>query len=157
MENRVLTRGERMKVLVVYDSAYGNTEKIAKAIAGALAGEVSVVRAKEVDPSGLQPAGALIVGSPTQGGTMTQPIQDFLSRVPETSIKGTKVAAFDTRMAGRFVKMFGFAAEKIAKNLEARGGNLISPPEGFIVKGRKGPLKEGELERAAIWAKSLTV
>jgi len=146
-----------MKVLVVYDSAYGNTEKIAKAIGGALAGEVSVVRAKEVDPASLQPAGVLIVGSPTQAGKMTQPIQDFLAKIPETSIKGVKVAAFDTRMAGRFVKMFGFAAEKIAKSLETKGGKLISPPEGFIVKGREGPLKEGELERSVSWAKSLTI
>jgi len=32
---------------------------------------------------------------------------------------------------------------------------LVGTPEGFLVKGKKGPLKEGELERAAGWARSL--
>lgn len=35
----------------------------------------------------------------------------------------------------------------------ACGGTLIASPEGFFVKGKEGPLKEGELKRAASWAK----
>jgi flavodoxin I len=145
-----------MKVLVVYDSVYGNTEKIAKAIGGAIDAEVRVIRASEADPTGLGPINALIVGSPTQGGRATQPIRDFLAKVPAAALKGVKVAAFDTRYAGRFVKVFGFAADKIASSLEAKEGSLISPPAAFFVTGKKGPLKEGELERAASWAKEIT-
>ncbi len=141
-----------MKTLVVYDSTYGNTEDIAKSVGNAIPGEVRIVRASEADPADMNTVDLLVVGSPTYGGRATQPIQDFLAKIPDISVKGKKVAAFDTRYAGKFVKVFGFASEKIAENLKAKGGNLASTPEGFIVKGKKGPLKEGELERAASWA-----
>ena len=67
-----------MKVLIVYDSAYGNTEKVARAIGGVITGEVKVLRPGEVNPSELQSLDLLIVGSPTQGGRPTPAIQDFL-------------------------------------------------------------------------------
>ena len=38
----------RMKSLIIYDSIYGNTEKIAQAIGEGLTGEVKVVRVGEV-------------------------------------------------------------------------------------------------------------
>jgi len=44
---------------------------------------------------------------------------------------------------------------RIANHLQKNGGQLAIAPEGFIVKGTKGPLKEGERARAARWAKSL--
>jgi flavodoxin len=142
-----------MKTLVLYDSAYGNTEKIAKAIGGAIAGEVKVLRPGEVNPSDLASVDLLIVGSPTQGGKPTKAIQDFLNKLPESVVKGINVAAFDTRYSTRLVTIFGYAAVKIAGNLKTKGGILISAPEPFFVKGKEGPLKEGELERAASWAK----
>jgi flavodoxin len=144
-----------MKTLVVYDSAYGNTEKVAKAIGDAIAGDVKVVRASDADIADVNAVDLLIVGSPTYGGKGTQPVLDFLAKVPEGGIKGKKVAAFDTRLTGRFVKVFGFAAEKIAESLKAKGGDLASTSEGFFVKGKKGPLSDGELERAASWAKDI--
>ncbi|MBU0684299.1 MAG: flavodoxin family protein [Thermoplasmatota archaeon] len=144
-----------MKALVVYDSAYGNTEKIAKAIGEAVAGDARVAHATDANLADMNTIDLLVVGSPTYGGKATEPIQDFLAKMPEGVINGMKVAAFDTRLAGKFVKIFGFAAEKIADSMKAKGGTLASTPEGFIVKGKKGPLKEGELERAASWAKGI--
>jgi flavodoxin len=146
-----------MKALIVYDSVYGNTEKIARAIAGALtpSGEVKVLRAGEVNPSGLESVDLLVVGSPTQGGRPTPAIQDFLNQVPERTIKGVNVAAFDTRFSTKLVAIFGYAAGKIAGSLKTKGGTLILSPEAFFVKGKEGPLKEGELERAAAWAKGI--
>ena len=146
-----------MKVLVVYDSLYGNTEKVAKAIAGALvsSGEVKVLRPGEVSPSELQSVDLFIVGSPTQGGRPTKAIQEFLNKLPETAVKGVNVATFDTRFTTKLVAIFGYGAGKIADNLKKRGSNLIVAPEPFFVKGREGPLKEGELERAAAWAKGI--
>jgi hypothetical protein len=41
------------------------------------------------------------------------------------------------------------------KALVVKGGNLLAPPEGFVVLGVQGPLKDGELERAAGWAKGI--
>jgi flavodoxin I len=143
-----------MKVLVIYDSMYRNTEKIARAIGEAITGEVKVLRVTEVNLSELESIDLLIIGSPTQGGRPTAAIQDFLNKLPET-IKGMKVAAFDTRMSTRWVGIFGYAAGKIADNLKEKGGNLIAPPEAFFVKGSKGPLKDDELERAVNWTKGM--
>ena len=146
-----------MKALIVYDSVYGNTEKIARAIAEAItpSGEVKVLRAGEANPSELASINLLIVGSPTHGGRPTPAIQDFLNKVPELSLKSVNVAAFDTRISTKIVGVFGYAAGRIAGNLKRKGGTLIASPEGFFVTGSKGPLKEGELERAAGWAKGI--
>jgi len=144
-----------MKVLVIFDSVYGNTQKVAEAIGGAIVGEVKVVRASQIDTDCPGQVDLLAVGAPTQGGRPTQPVLGFLAKVPEAVVKDTKVAAFDTRYAGRFVKIFGFAADRIAEALVAKGGKLIAPPEAFFVTGKKGPLKEGELERAASWARKI--
>ncbi len=74
------------------------------------------------------------------------------------------MASFDTRIAletidssvFRFiVDKGGYAASTIAKLLEKKGGKLLAPGEGFIVMGEQGPLKEGELERVAEWAKQI--
>jgi flavodoxin len=65
------------------------------------------------------------------------------------------VAAFDTRMQMKLARIFGYAAGRIADSLKRKGGNLIGRPEGFFVKGAEGPLKEGEVERAASWAKEI--
>ena len=73
----------------------------------------------------------------------------------ESLVKGKRVAAFDTRISQKWVGIFGYAAGKIARNLKKKGGNLIALPEGFFVEGTQGPLKEGELERAAGWASAL--
>jgi len=146
-----------MKALIVYDSVYGNTEKIARAIAGALtpSGEVKVLRPGEVNPSELVSLDLLIVGSPTQGGKTTKAMQDFLNKLPESAVKGVNVAAFDTRLSTKLVGIFGYAAGKVAGSLKTKGGTLILPPEPFFVKSKEGPLKDGELERAAVWAKRI--
>jgi len=97
--------------------------------------------------------GLLIVGSPTQGGRPTPAIQDFLDKIAKPTIRGINVAAFDTRFSTKLVKIFGYAAARIADSLKKNGGTLLGSPEGFFVTGKEGPLKEGELERAANWAK----
>jgi len=147
----------QIKTLIVYDSVYGNTEKIAKAIGDAIIGEVKVLRVGEVNISELKTFNLLIVGSPTQGGRPTPAMQGFLNKISEPVIKGIRVAAFDTRMSTRFIGIFGFAAVRIADSLKKKGGSIITPPEGFFVKdkGQEDSLKEGELDRAVRWAKEL--
>jgi len=144
-----------MKVLIVYDSVFGNTEQVAQAIGNALGSQedVEILRVSNVKPEQLTGLKLLIVGSPTRGGRPTPAIQGFLNRVSEPAIRGINVATFDTRLSTRLVGIFGYAAGRIADSLKRKGGILIASPEGFFVKGGKGPLKEGELERAASWAK----
>jgi hypothetical protein len=72
----------------------------------------------------------------------------FDTRFTETEIGRVRILAF-------FVSLFGYAAEPIASRLQKKGGNLAVPPEGFYVGGTEGPLLEGELERAAAWAREV--
>lgn len=144
-----------MKTLIVYDSVYGNTEKIANSIGNTIGGDTRIIRTGDVNISELESIDLLIIGSPTYGGSPTPPVQDFLSRISESSLKNTSIAAFDTRLSGKFFKIFGNAANKIDKSLKSKGGISIMPPEGFFVKGTKGSLVEGEEERAAVWARDI--
>jgi flavodoxin I len=142
-----------MKALVVYDSQYGNTAKIAQAIGGAI--DSRVVPVGDVSPAELTEFDLLIVGSPTHGGWYTPGVKGLLEALPP--LEGFKVAAFDTRTVSIWNRLlpFGYAAPRIARKLEGNGGTLLAPPEGFVVLGIEGPLKDGELERAAGWAREL--
>ena len=143
-----------MNAWVVYESQYGNTEKIAQAIGDAI-GAARVVRPSEVNNSELESVDFIIVGSPTQAGRSMKAIQEFLAGIPADGLKNKRVAAFDTRFKTRLVKLFGYAGGRIAKELKAKGGTLVAPGEGFFVAGTKGPLEDGELERAAAWARGI--
>ena len=82
-------------------------------------------------------------------------MRDFLNKISKAAIDSIDVATFDTRISARWVRTFGYAAGRIAGRLKRKGDILVLSPEGFFVKGTKGPLKEGELERAASWAKEI--
>lgn len=146
-----------MKVLVAYDSCWGNTEQIALAIGRGFepADDVKVLRAADVAPGDLKSLDLLVIGAPTQAGRPTKPVQRLLTDLTGTAVKGLRSAAFDTRVAAKFARIFGYAAPRIADALTAKGGVLVAPPEPFIVKDKEGPLDPGETERAAGWAKEL--
>jgi flavodoxin I len=146
-----------MKTLVVYDSVYGNTEIIARAIGNALPGEVQVLRVGQVDASELATADLLVIGSPTHGAMPTEAVQGLVGKIGSPTGEGAKAATFDTRLTWGFLERWGgFAAPKMADTLKGKGWTLAGEPGGFFVKGlKKGPLKRGETERAAAWAKGL--
>lgn len=106
----------------------------------------------------------LIVGSPTQGFQPTPATKTLLDGIPTQGLAGVKVAAFDSRMMVEdinvwiftvMVRFLGYAAKPIANRLEKKGGTLLMPPEGFLVTGKEGLLRESEVERAAAWAREL--
>lgn len=160
-----------MKALVIYDSAYGNTAQIARAIGDALGSpaDVATLQVGEVTPDQLSGLELLIVGSPTQRFSATPAISGFLKSLPEHALRGVKVAAFDTRFTREHMKSVSsvlsfsaglvgdsaYAAKSIASALKKKGSALVTPPEGFYVKDTEGPLLEGELERAAEWARRI--
>jgi flavodoxin len=144
-----------MRTLIVYDSVYGHTKEIAQAIGDALPGDIEVFHVSDADASGLGGYDLLVVGAPTHGAKPSPDAQAFLDRIQTGALSGVKVAGFDTRMTNRLILLFGCAAPKISKALEERGGIAVGSPGGFYVTGGKGPLKKGELERAADWAKGL--
>ena len=148
-----------MKNLVVYDSQFGNTEKVAQTVAKSISGKaIKVTDLKKTDLDDLK---ILVVGSPTLGGRATEPLQGFLEQIPAGKLSGVKVAAFDTRFSEKDVnfalrlllKTIDYAAPKMSKILIDKGGTQIIPPQGFIVKGKDGPLATGELEKANTWIK----
>ncbi len=149
-----------MKALVVYDSVFGNTEKVAQAIAQTLG--AAALRVGAVTPQQLDGVKLLVVGSPTRAFRPLPSVKAWLAELP--GLKSVRVAAFDTRMAidektpgilRFFAGIFGYAAAPIASRLGKKGGLLALAPEGFIVTASEGPLKDGELERAAAWARQL--
>jgi flavodoxin len=155
-----------MKSLVVFDSLFGNTETVARAVAEALGafGESRAVRVAEIEPWHLQGIELLVVGSPTQKFRPTAATQGWLRGLPPGALDGVRVAAFDTRidvdsvgnrLLSTLVGWFGYAAEPIEKRLLRVGGAHAGPPAGFIVEDKQGPLREGESARARAWALEL--
>jgi flavodoxin len=139
-----------MKSLVVFDSLYGNTHKVAETVAEALKGKA--ISADSIDVSDLSGIDTLVVGSPVHGGRPSPQMQAWLKSIPEGSLKGVKVAAFDTRMDIWITKLLGYAAPKIEQRLLECGGTRVADNVGFIVTQKEGPLKPGELDRATAWA-----
>jgi len=155
-----------MNVLIIYDSVFGNTDQIARAIGDTIGAKepVQTLQVNSVKTENIRDVELLIVGSPTRGFRPTEAIQAFLKALAETDLKGVRVAAFDTRIMlsdikspfFRFiVNTGGYAANVIGKHLKKLGGYLLVPPEGFFVNGQEGPLTDGELERAHDWALQL--
>lgn len=149
-----------MKALVIYDSKFGNTQEVALAIANAIGPDVKARQVEEVEDGDLLGLDLLVVGSPTQAGRATKPIQALLKGIPAHGLSGTDVAAFDTRIepAGLLklvAAVFGYAAPKIDAALRAKGGRIVAEPTGFTVTGTEGPLADGELQNAVKFALAL--
>lgn len=142
-----------MKGYVVYDSAYGNTQAVAEAISQGLRPlRAAAVSVSEFNPGTLAAGDFLIVGSPINGWRPTPKITQLLTRLGDGRLKGIRAAAFDTRV--RFF-IHGDAARKMTKLLTDGGAHIISNPTPFYVRGTEGPLRAGELEKAAGWARNL--
>lgn len=151
-----------MKTLIIYDSVFGNTKLIAEALAHSIGEDALLVHISNA-PQDFTGIGLLVVGSPTRAFKATPLMKTYLASIPTNSLKGIRIAAFDTRadvktVNNRFltimVKFFGYAAEKIEKQLIAKGG-LSAGTAWFYISDSKGPLLEGEIVRAEQWAKDL--
>ncbi len=155
------------KAMIVYDSVFGNTERVAQALKKALEGSsvsVEIYRAGNAPrqiPEGIE---LLIAGSPTRAFRPTGELAAYVKNLPAGSLSGCGAAAFDTRISlssipNRVFRWcighFGYAAPAIAEQMKKAGGELLLSPEGFAVLGKEGPLAEGEEERAAQWISSL--
>jgi flavodoxin len=165
-----------MKITVIYESIYGNTEAIAAAITEGLRthGEVEL---RAVDDRPVI-ADLLVLGAPTHGHGLpksdrkaielaaekalatgeqleyhpTPGMRQFIGSLPET--QGVGVACFDTRFDKSAI-LTGSAAKTMAGKLRQIGYRIVVDPESFFVLHTEGPLKEGELDRARDWGASL--
>lgn len=170
---------EPVNALVVYESLYGNTRKVADAIAEGLgdSAQVEVVAAGDASASALAAADMLIVGGPTHIHGLTStlsrrgahddavkkhlpepdvtgpPLREWLDGI-ERPLEHREAAAFDTRI-GKPKLLTGSAASGIARRLRRHGYDVVAE-ESFIVDDTAGPLHEGELERARAFGRTLS-
>jgi menaquinone-dependent protoporphyrinogen IX oxidase len=147
-----------MKGIVVYDSSYGNTRQIAETIAETLKKsgiEVDVFYVKDVKKLSAKDYGFLIIGSPTRFGTMSFTVKGFLGKVKDKEWLNKPFAAFDTENPENLEKPEWSAAEKIAAKLREKKMDQLLPVLKALVIDMKGPLQEGEIERANDYAKQL--
>lgn len=142
-----------MNVKVIFDSKFGNTKQLAQIISNKLTenANLRLVAADHASWPSLSGIDLLVIGSPTERWRPTKTVQAFLEEIPHEALKGLAVAAFDTRLQMSWL-LTGSAARAIAERMKKKGGTLLLPPESFFVKGREGPLKSGESERAVCWA-----
>ncbi|TAK00160.1 MAG: flavodoxin family protein [Chloroflexota bacterium] len=150
-----------MNTVVIYDSKFGNTEKIAEAIARGI-GSVSDVHvisvseaARELEALATRPD-LLIVGGPTQNHGPSAGLRHFTDALP-ASLRGVPAACFDTRYRGP-VLLMGSAATAAAKAVAKAGAAIVGTPESFfIVRRGQMPLQTlepGEIERAESWGRA---
>jgi len=154
------------KALVVYDSLFGNTKKIAEAITEGLSNQYDsrLMSVKDIKITDINSIKLLILGSPTHGGRYSEAVKDFFASLQDNSLQGIKAFSFDTSIPagdkGWFVrlliKMFGYAAPRISKELSKKGA-VAGGSETFWVLDREGPLKDGETERARSWSTGIVL
>ena len=152
-----------MAIIIVYDSIFGNTAEIAKTIAGELKafGQIRLMPVAEAGSLSVAESDLLIVGSPTRGFRPTPTISEFVAGLAAAT---AQAATFDTRIAldtvhpsplRWVIDAGGYAADRIATALEHHGFRQVGSKGGFFVEGQEGPLRAGESERAAQWAREI--
>lgn len=143
-----------MNSLVVYFSKFGNTQIVAKAIAGVLSkgGEARLVNSDELSLRDLEETDFLVMGSPTHKMNLPLNVRPVFERLPKRILRGKPVAAFDTSYRMSWWLNQYTAGKRLVKKLRKLGGKSIVPAEIFLVTGREGPLYDGEIERAKQWA-----
>ena len=164
-----------MRALLVFESMFGNTERIARAIGEGLATglDVDVVEVGDAEPRPGDDVALLVVGGPTQAfsmsrkgtrqGALKETTEPLVSRGVgirewlEGLSKGRPMAAatFDTRFK-KPRRITGSAARAAPKRLRKLGFDLVREPESFFVDKTTGPLLDGELDRAREWGEKLS-
>jgi hypothetical protein len=161
-----------MRAVVVYESLWGNTEKVARAVGDEL-GRTMSVRVFDVEsaPPTVDDYDLVVVGGPTHGFSMTRPstregavtqngaprapavgIREWLEQLPHISVP-VKAVAFDTRVDKP--RLPGSAAKAARHELRSLGFDVSMKAKSFRVHGYEGPLVDGELGRAVEWARQV--
>lgn len=162
-----------MNALVVYESMFGNTEKVAREIAAGLS-ESTTVDVYDVAVAPCPGPGdydLIVIGGPTHAltmstrrsrrdawargarmGVMRVGMREWIEQL--TPSQGAVFAAFDTRV-GRIRRLPGSAARAATRSLRKRGAVSVASPHSFHVGRERGPLLSGELEAARSWGISL--
>ena len=154
-----------MKILVIYDSYFGNTERIALAIKDSKPENKHVVVKKisDFNSSDLEGVEVIIIGSPTRAFRPTEAITNFLKKIDVSKYKwiafdtGVNTEQVKSKVLNVMVKLFGYAAPNMAKTIKKAGGVMLAEPETFYVIGNEGPLVTGEIDRFHQWIESVKI
>jgi Flavodoxin domain len=159
-----------MKVIVVYESHYGNTAAVARAIADGFGPEARVLTTDEAEPATVADADLIIAGAPVMAFNLPSDrmlatlATDTKAPTPPDMSHASMRAWLDTVPAGhgrsaQFETGLrwspGGATGAIERELERSGFRRLAKPRRFVVKGSYGPLREGELEKAQRWGAQL--
>lgn len=160
-----------MKSLVVYESLWGNTAAIARAVAEGIGPDARAASTTEASALLADGVDLLVVGAPLLGFNL--PTDSMVSTIrndakhrqhpPDTTQPSmttwlTSVPAGPCGCATFETRIWwspGSAAKKIARKLAEAGYVQVADPERFIVDGTYGPLRSGEIERARAWGTHL--
>ena len=159
-----------MRIIVVWESMFGNTRNVAEAIAAGFEDDVDVrvVEVSDADSGLVATADLLVAGGPTHihgltgkrsritatdhaiAGVMSKGdgVREWLEALAD--VDGTPAAAFDTRV-DKPRWLVGSAAQGIAKRLRQKGYALVADPESFFVDNTEGPLRDNDTARAKAW------
>lgn len=149
-----------MRVLVVVESCFGNTHQVAAAVAQGLneqGHEVEVLAAAAAPAETSADLDLVVVAAPTHSlglpnprtraqaaASGATPVATGVLEWLQTAKPGARLVAIDTAVPG----IFSGSAAKKARTLAERRGWQAESGGSFVVTGTKGPLREGELERA---------
>ncbi len=140
-----------MKAVVVYDSQYGNTERLAQALArGIVSGgvEAECLRVDAVDAKQLARYDLVAAGGPTHKAGVSKPMKRLLDDLRTVDLRGKKGFCFDTRVESRFNAFdMNSAGKRIERRMKRMRVEMLKPKASAIVEGREGPLEDGALER----------
>jgi len=145
------------KVIVVYESKYGNTKLVAETIIEGMrqvkGTETALSEVKEIDLHQISIYDAVLIGSPNHIGGPTRGIKKFIDKLGKLNLGERRFAVFDTYL----VKDFEKAVKKMEKRINERvhGFKMIAPGLSIRVQGMKGPIAEGELPKCKEFGKKL--
>jgi flavodoxin len=146
-----------VRVIVVYDTKYGNTKLVAEKIAAGTGEgegiETAISDVEETDPKDAVDYDAIVIGSPTHFGGPARGINKFIDKLGKLDLKANWVAVFETYLGDDFEK----SVKKMEQRLSAKVPRLklITPGLSIRVDDMKGPVTEGELRKCVEFGKKI--
>jgi flavodoxin len=149
LSNELSGQGPTGRALIVYDTLFGNTKKIAEEMQLGLNDigiETECVNARNTSLEALKEFDLIIVGAPTQVFSASKPMKEFLKRLENIDLHGKFGFAFDTKLDSI---VSGSAAKYIQKELMIKGVQIVMPYESALVVGntKHAELQEHQEER----------
>lgn len=145
------------KVIVVYETRYGNTKLVAEKIIEGMK-EVKGIETvpsevKEVDLNQIANYDAVLIGSPNHIGGPTRGVKKFIDKLGKLNLGEKLFAVFDTYLGKDFEKAVKKMENRI--NEKAPGFKQIVPGLSIRVQGIKSPVLEEELPKCKDFGKKI--